>query len=176
MLLARAAVEVAAMRQLRRPAGPGGGNAPPTIQGQPGTTVLAGQAYSFQPTATDRERRHADVLGCESAGLGCVQCRDRPTDRNADALRTSAPIRGITITVSDGTATASLSAVHDHGHAMSAAAARRCRGRRRPQNSDGSALTNLAGYRSPLRSQRDRADADDRDRPILRSPPTWSRI
>ena len=46
--------------------GPGGSNAPPTIQGQPGTSVVAGQAYSFRPTATDP---NGDTLTFTAANL-----------------------------------------------------------------------------------------------------------
>lgn len=125
--------------------GPGGGNAPPTIQGQPGSSVLAGQAYNFRPTATDP---NGDTLTFSAANLPDWAALNQSTGAVTGTPTGSdvGTYSGITITVSDGTATASLTAfaitVTDvaTGSATVSWTAP-------TQNSDGSALTNLAGYR-----------------------------
>lgn len=125
--------------------GPGGGNAPPTIQGQPGTSVAAGQAYNFRPTAADANN---DSLTFTAANLPNWATLNQSTGAvtgtpdNADVGTYS----GITITVSDGTATASLSAfaitVTDIGTGVATLS-----WTPPTQNSDGSALTDLTGFR-----------------------------
>jgi hypothetical protein len=125
--------------------GPGGGNAPPTIQGQPGTSVAAGQAYNFRPTAADANN---DSLTFTAANLPSWAALNQSTGAvtgtpdNADVGTYS----GITITVSDGTASASLSAfaitVTDIGTGAATLS-----WTPPTQNSDGSALTDLSGFR-----------------------------
>jgi hypothetical protein len=91
------------------PINPGGGNAPPTIQGQPGTSVAAGQAYNFRPTASDT---NGDTLTFTAANLPSWAALNQSTGAvtgtpdNSDVGTYS----GITITVSDGKATAALAA------------------------------------------------------------------
>jgi hypothetical protein len=125
--------------------GPGGSNAPPTIQGQPGTSVVAGQAYNFRPTAADS---NGDTLSFTAANLPGWATLNQTTGAvtgtpdGADVGTYS----GITITVSDGTATASLTAfaitVTDIGTGVATLS-----WTPPTQNSDGSALTDLAGFR-----------------------------
>lgn len=125
--------------------GPGSGNAPPTIQGQPGTSVAAGQAYNFRPTAADT---NGDTLTFAAANLP-----DWATLNQATGAVTGTPqsadvgtYSGITITVSDGTATASLTAfaitVTDIGTGTATLS-----WTPPTENSDGSTLADLAGYR-----------------------------
>jgi putative Ig domain-containing protein len=91
------------------PTNPGGGNAPPTIQGQPGTSVAAGQAYNFRPTADDS---NGDTLTFTAANLPSWAALNQSTGAvtgtpdNSDVGTYS----GIAITVSDGKATATLAA------------------------------------------------------------------
>lgn len=126
--------------------GPGGGtNAPPTIQGQPGTSVLAGQAYNFRPTAADS---NGDSLTFTAANVPDWASFNQTTGA-VTGTPTSSDVgtySGITITVSDGTATASLTAfaitVTD-----TATGSATVSWTPPTQNSDGSALTNLSGYR-----------------------------
>jgi hypothetical protein len=125
--------------------GPGGGNAPPTIQGQPGTSVVAGQAYNFRPTAADANN---DTLTFSAtnlpdwASLNSSTGAVTGTPASADVGMYS----GISITVSDGTATASLTAfaitVTDLGTGTATVS-----WTPPTQNSDGSSLTDLSGYR-----------------------------
>jgi hypothetical protein len=88
---------------------PGGGNSPPTIQGQPGTSIAAGQAYNFRPTANDA---NGDALTFTAANLPNWAALNQSTGAvtgtpdNSDVGTYS----GITITVSDGKATATLQA------------------------------------------------------------------
>jgi hypothetical protein len=125
--------------------GPGGSNAPPTIQGQPGSSVLAGQAYNFRPTATDP---NGDTLTFSAANLPDWAALNQSTGA-VTGTPTSSDVgtySGITITVSDGTATASLTAFAITVTDVATGSAT-VSWTPPTQNSDGSALTNLAGYR-----------------------------
>lgn len=121
-------------------------NGAPTITGQPGGTVVAGQSYSFTPSASDP---NGDRLTFTVANLPEWATFSATTGRisgtpTAAAVGSYANIR---ITVSDGSASASLAAftitvsdvANSDGSATLSWAAP-------TQNSDGSALTNLAGY------------------------------
>jgi len=124
--------------------GPGGSNAPPTIQGQPGTSVVAGQAYNFRPTATDP---NGDALTFTATNLPRWAALNQSTGAVTGTPSSSdvGTYSGITISVSDGTATATLSSfaitVTDVGTGVATLS-----WTPPTQNSDGSALTNLAGY------------------------------
>jgi hypothetical protein len=125
--------------------GPGGGNAPPTIQGQPGTSIVAGQAYSFRPTANDP---NGDSLTFTAANLPDWASINQSTGA-VSGTPTSTDVgtySGITITVSDGSATASLTAFAITVTDISTGSAT-LSWTPPTQNSDGSTLTNLAGYR-----------------------------
>ncbi len=125
--------------------GPGGGNAPPTIQGQPSANVMAGQAYSFQPSASDPNN---DTLTFSVTGLPAWATFNASTGRVSGTPSASdiATYSGIRISVSDGQASASL-------NAFSITVADVVIGSATlswtppTENSDGSTLTNLAGYR-----------------------------
>lgn len=119
------------------------GNAAPTISGQPGTSVLAGQSYTFQPSASDA---NGDALTFTATNLPSWATLNASTGR-VNGTPTAAQIgsyAGIVITVSDGRASTSLSAftiaVTDTatGSATLSWAAP-------TQNSDGTALT-LTGF------------------------------
>lgn len=125
--------------------GPGGGNAAPTIQGQPGTSVLAGQAYNFRPTANDS---NGDTLTFTAANLPGWAAINQSTGAVTGTPSSSdvGTYSGITITVSDGAATASLTAFAITVTDVATGSAT-VSWTPPTQNSDGSALTNLAGYR-----------------------------
>ena len=125
--------------------GPGGGNAAPTIQGQPGTSVLAGQAYNFRPTANDA---NGDTLTFTAANLPGWAAINQSTGAVTGTPASSdvGTYSGITITVSDGAATASLTAFAITVTDVATGSAT-VSWTPPTQNSDGSALTNLAGYR-----------------------------
>jgi hypothetical protein len=124
--------------------GPGGSNAPPTIQGQPGTSIVAGQAYSFSPTATDP---NGDALTFTATNVPAWASFNQSTG-TVTGTPTGTDVgtySNIRITVSDGAASATLAAfaitVTDVGTGVATLS-----WTPPTQNSDGSALTNLAGY------------------------------
>lgn len=123
----------------------GGSNAPPTIQGQPSANVMAGQAYSFQPSASDP---NGDTLTFSVANLPSWASFNASTGRLTGTPDASdvATYSGIRISVSDGQASASLNsfAITVADVAVGSAT---LSWTPPTANSDGSALTNLSGYR-----------------------------
>ncbi len=120
-------------------------NRPPVISGSSGTTVVAGTAYAFTPTASDPDGQTLtfSVMGAPAwATFNPATGRLNGTPGVGDVGLTE----GIVITVSDGTAYASLPA-------FSLAVAQNASGSALlswlppTTREDGSALTNLAGYR-----------------------------
>lgn len=124
---------------------PGGvGNSAPTIQGQPSSSVLAGQSYSFQPSASDADQDRLTFAVTNLprwAAFDTVSGRLSGTPAAADVATYS----NITITVSDGRASASIGpfaiAVTETGAGVATLS-----WTPPTQNSDGSALEDLAGY------------------------------
>jgi hypothetical protein len=84
-----------------------GSNTAPTIQGQPGSSVLVGQAYTFQPTASDP---NGDALTFSASNLPAWLTLNPNTGRVSGTPTAAdiATVSGITITVSDGRASATL--------------------------------------------------------------------
>lgn len=123
-----------------------GGNAPPTIQGQPSGSVMAGQTYTFQPSASDP---NGDSLTFSVSNLPDWASFNSSTGRLSGTPGEAdvATYSNIRITVSDGQASASLSAfsitVADIGTGTGTAT---LSWTPPTENSDGSALTDLAGY------------------------------
>ena len=122
----------------------GSTNSPPTISGTPPATVLAGQAYSFTPSASDPD---GDSL--------TFSVSNQPSWANFDSNSgelSGTPTIGdvgnysdVSISVSDGQATASLpmfSVTVDQSGASSATLSWTAPS----MNNDGSPLTDLAGY------------------------------
>lgn len=120
-------------------------NEPPTITGTPATSVNAGVAYSFQPTGSDPD---GDTLtysiqnppSWATFSTSTGKLSGTPTVAQAGAYS------NIIIKVSDGTASAALAA-------FSITVAQPTNGSATlswtppTQNTDGSSLTNLAGFR-----------------------------
>jgi hypothetical protein len=122
-----------------------GTNSPPTISGQPVTAIVAGETYSFQVSANDA---NGDPLTFSATNLPAWLSLNASTGR-LTGTPTAADVgsySGITISVSDGRATASLNAF---AIAVSAVATGSATLSWSPptQNTDGSSLTDLAGYR-----------------------------
>jgi len=122
------------------------GNAAPTIQGQPSGSVQAGQAYTFTPSASDPD---GDPLTFsvtnkpDWADFNSSTGRLSGTPTDADVATYS----NIRISVSDGEASASLSAFAISVTDVAAATGTATLSWTPPtENSDGSALTDLAGY------------------------------
>ncbi len=126
--------------------------APPTasISGAPATSVTVGSQYSFTPSATDSDGgamtfsiKNAPSWATFNASTGQLSGSPKSTDVGTTA--------GIVITVADGTATASLPAfsITVSGTTTtppSATASASLSWVAPTKNSDGTPLTNLAGY------------------------------
>ncbi|HLS81789.1 MAG TPA: putative Ig domain-containing protein [Steroidobacter sp.] len=120
-------------------------NRAPTISGTPGATVTAGAAYSFQPNASDPD---GDTLTYSIQNRPSWASFDANTGRLAGAPNQSdaGVYSNIVISVSDGKASASLA---PFSITVSAPVVGSATLSWTPptQNTDGSTLTNLAGYR-----------------------------
>lgn len=126
--------------------GSGSTNTPPTISGSPATTATEGSAYSFTPSAADAngdaltfsiQNKPSWATFSPSSGslTGTPGTSDVGTDSN------------IVISVSDGKASTALAAFSIVVSMPAAATGTAIISWTPPtQNSDGSALTNLAGY------------------------------
>jgi hypothetical protein len=120
-------------------------NRAPLISGTPPTTVMNGTAYSFQPTASDPDGNsltfsvaNAPSWATFSTSTGRLQ--GTPTAAHVGNFN------NIVITVSDGRATASLPAFNITVLAVANGSAT-LSWTPPTRNTDGSTLTNLAGYR-----------------------------
>jgi len=120
-------------------------NRAPVISGTPARSVNAGSAYSFRPTASDPE---GNTLTYSIANRPSWATFNTSTGQLSGTPSASqvGTYSNITISVSDGRATASLAAfsiavvdVSNGGATLSWTAP--------TTNTDGSTLTNLAGYR-----------------------------
>jgi hypothetical protein len=122
-------------------------NAAPTMTGSPGSTAVVGQAYSFQPAAADA---NGDALTFTVANLPAWATFSAQTGR-ITGTPTAAQVgayANITVTVSDGTANATVGpftiTVSDVANASGSAT---LSWTPPTQNSDGTILGNLAGFR-----------------------------
>jgi hypothetical protein len=122
------------------------GNAAPTIQGQPSGAVQVGQAYTFTPSASDA---NGDALTFsvtnkpDWADFNAATGRLSGTPTAADVAMYS----NISISVSDGQASAALSAFGISVTDAAAGTGTATLSWTPPtENSDGTALTDLAGY------------------------------
>jgi hypothetical protein len=120
-------------------------NRAPVISGTPARSVNAGSAYSFRPTASDAD---GNTLTYSISGRPSWATFNTSTGQLSGTPSASyvGTYSNIVISVSDGRATASLAAfsisvvdVSNGGATLSWAPP--------TQNTDGTALTNLAGYR-----------------------------
>lgn len=119
-------------------------NSAPRISGAPGPSAVAGQSYSFQPSASDP---NGDQLTFSVANLPGWATFNASTGR-ISGTPTAAQVgaySNITISVSDGSVTASLApfsiTVSELGTGTATLS-----WTPPTQNSDGTTLTNLAGY------------------------------
>jgi hypothetical protein len=122
-------------------------NAAPTMTGSPGSTAVVGQAYSFQPAAADA---NGDALTYTVANLPAWATFSAQTGR-ITGTPTAAQVgayANITVTVSDGQASATVGpftiTVSDVANASGSAT---LSWTPPTQNSDGTSLGNLAGFR-----------------------------
>ncbi|HEX5419595.1 MAG TPA: putative Ig domain-containing protein, partial [Gammaproteobacteria bacterium] len=120
-------------------------NTAPTISGSPSTSVTAGQAYSFTPTASDADGdtlsftiQHKPAWASFSASTGKLS--GKPLAGNVGTYS------DIVIAVTDGSATRQLPAFDITVEAVSLGSAT-LTWTAPTQRTDGTALTNLAGYK-----------------------------
>jgi hypothetical protein len=121
-------------------------NNAPTISGSPATSVTAGQAYSFQPSATDAD---GDVLTFSIQNRPSWATFSPTTGRLSGTPSSSqtGTYGNIVISVTDGKATRSLSAFSISVTSVSGTGSVTLSWTAPTKNTDGTALTNLAGYR-----------------------------
>jgi hypothetical protein len=121
------------------------GNASPTLTGAPIRSLLAGSNYSFIPTASDA---NGDKLTFSIQNKPAWASFDPATGRLSGMpdLASVGAYRGITISVSDGSASAALP-VFSIDVTQIALGNATLSWTAPTQNTDGSALTDLAGYR-----------------------------
>ena len=120
-------------------------NSPPTISGNPQTAVMMGDSYSFTPSASDPD---GDSLMFSVQSLPGWASFDTTTGRlsGQPSLGNVGVFERIVISVSDGIDTASIP---EFSITVSQAALGSMTLSWTPptENTDGTALTNLAGYR-----------------------------
>jgi len=127
------------------PTGAASGSQAPTITGVPGTAIAVGQVYAFKPTASDP---NGDAL--------TFRIQNKPswatfstTDGRLQGTPTMADVgaySGIVISVTDGTTTRALATFAINVTQIATGTAT-VSWLAPTMNEDGSALTNLAGYR-----------------------------
>jgi putative Ig domain-containing protein len=126
---------------------PTSANTAPTISGAPPTTATAGTLYTFTPTASDTDGdaisfsiQNKPVWATFSIATGSVSGTPNTTDVGTDS--------NIVISVSDGYTTASLApfAITVSQPATSTSGTATLSWTAPTTNTDGSALTDLAGY------------------------------
>jgi Putative Ig domain len=124
-------------------------NRAPTVSGSPSTSAQVGTAYAFQPAASDAD---GDALAWTIENRPSWLSFNTATGRLSGTPTSASVASNIIIRVSDGTATASLA---PFSIAASAAPAppppstgnATLSWQAPTQNTDGTAITNLAGYR-----------------------------
>jgi len=122
-------------------------NPAPTISGSPAKSVTAGKAYAFTPTASDP---NGNTLTFSIANKPSWATFSTTTGKLSGTPTTSnvGTYSNVTIRVSDGTTTVSLPAYSISVLAPSSSSGGATLSWTPPtQNSDGTTLTNLAGYR-----------------------------
>jgi hypothetical protein len=120
-------------------------NRPPVISGTPATSVMAGTAYSFQPTASDPDG-NALTYSISNAPPWATFSTTTGRLQGTPGAANVGTYSNIVIRVSDGAASASLPAFSITVVAVATGSAT-LSWIPPTTNTDGSALTNLAGYR-----------------------------
>lgn len=121
-------------------------NSPPTISGSPARTATVGRAYSFTPTARDPNGNTLTFSIANKPSWATFSTTNGRLSGTPTATGTSS---NITIRVSDGTTTVALPAfaiVVSSGTSSSSGTAT-LNWTPPTRNTDGTSLTNLAGYR-----------------------------
>lgn len=126
------------------PAAPGPTNNAPTISGTPATTAQVGQAYSFTPNSSDSD---GDILTFSVANKPAWMTFNTATGALGGTPTATGSFANIAVTVSDGKATAALTAFTLAVNQAGTTASVTLNWGAPTTNTDGSALSNLAGYR-----------------------------
>jgi len=121
-------------------------NQSPTISGTPATSVTAGQAYSFTPTASDPDGQTltfsiSNKPSWANFNTGTGRLSGTPTSAQVGSYS------GIVISVSDGTASASLPSFSITVNQAATSNTADLSWTKPTKNADGSTLTDLAGYK-----------------------------
>jgi Putative Ig domain len=122
-----------------------GANSAPTIQGSPSTSIAAGQAYSFQPTASDPD---GDSLTFTVSGLPAWAAFNTSTGK-ISGTPTGADVAtysNIRVTVSDGKGGSASTGMFAITVTDIGTGSVTLSWTPPTQNDDGSALTDLTGY------------------------------
>jgi hypothetical protein len=121
-------------------------NSPPSISGTPATNVVAGNAYSFTPTAFDA---NGDMLAFSISGKPAWATFNTATGKlsGTPASGQTGSYLNIVISVSDGTASAALGAFSITVSTAPNSGTATLSWSSPTQNTDGSQLTDLAGFR-----------------------------
>lgn len=122
-----------------------GANTAPTIQGSPGTTAVVGQAYSFQPTASDAD---GDTLTFSVSNLPGWASFNQGTGRisGTPGAADVATFSNVRVTVSDGRGGTASTAMFNITVASIGNASVSLSWTPPTANEDGSTLADLAGY------------------------------
>lgn len=124
------------------------GNAAPVISGSPVTTATVGTAWSFTPTASDANK---DTLTFSVLGKPSWMTFSTTTGKLSGTPTAAGTTTPITISVSDGKVTSSLPqfavVVKTTGGGSPTTGSAVLNWTPPTRNTDGSSLTNLAGYR-----------------------------
>ena len=122
----------------------GSGSSRPTIQGRPGTTVAAGQSYSFQPVASGT---NGGGVTFSAANLPAWLTLEATTGRltGTPSAADIGTYTGVSVTVADSSGTATLGPFTITVSAMGSGTAS-LSWMPPSVNSDGSALLDLSGF------------------------------
>jgi hypothetical protein len=120
-------------------------NTAPTISGTPATTASVGAAYLFKPTATDADA--GTTLSFSIANKPSWATFSTTTGQLSGSPAAAATHSNIVITVSDGTVSASLAAFSITVSASTASGSAQLNWQAPTENTDGTTLNNLAGFR-----------------------------
>lgn len=118
-------------------------NSPPTISGTPATSVNVTSAYNFQPTASDPE---GAPLAWSIQNRPSWAAFSTTTGRLSGTPAVAGAFANIVISVSDGTTSVSLPAFTITANSTALGSAT-LSWQAPTQNTDGSTITDLAGYR-----------------------------
>ncbi len=121
-------------------------NKPPTISGTPPTSVVAGSAYSFTPTANDPEGKTLTFSITNKPAWATFSTTTGRLSGTPSSAQTGT-YSNIGIKVSDGSLTASLAAFSIAVRSTTTSGSATLSWTPPTLNTDGSTLTNLAGYR-----------------------------